>query len=72
MKQQQSIIWLKILIFEGDSVDEFTVDKYCPFIKINCYENSLEMGLNYKCLKLTSMVMLIQGPIIRVNAESNN
>ena len=72
MKLQQPIIWLKIDIFEDDSVDESTVDKYCSFIKINCHENSLEMGLNSKCLKSTSMVMLVQGPMIRVNAESNN
>ena len=44
-----------------DSVDESIVDKYCSFIKINYHKNSLEMGLNSKCLKSTSMVMIIQG-----------
>ena len=64
MRQYWLIILLKIDTFEGGSVDEFTVDKYCSFIKIHCHENSLEMGLNSKCLKSTAMVMLIQGPMI--------
>ena len=64
MKQQQLIIWLKRDLVEGDSVDEFTVDKECPFIKINCQENSLEMGLSSKWLILTLIVMLIQGPMV--------
>ena len=50
MKQQQLIIWLEIDLVEGDSVDEFTADNECPFIKIKFQENSLEMGLSSKWL----------------------
>ena len=64
MKQQQLIIWLKRDLVEGDSVDEFTVDKECPFIKINFQENSLEMGLRSKWLIITLIATLIQGSIV--------
>ena len=53
MKQQQLIIWLKRDLVEGDSADEFTVDKECPSIKINCQVNSLELGLSSKWFILT-------------------
>ena len=64
MWQQQLIIWLKRDLVEGDSVDEFTADEECPFIKINCQENSSEMGLSSKWLILTLIVKLIQGPMV--------
>ena len=60
MKQEQLIIWLNRDLVEGESVDEFTVDKECPFIKIYCQENSFEVGLSSKWLILPLIVMLIQ------------